>query len=482
MFALRGRTQGARRTGPPGPAIVLGSIASFVASAPLAGCKATGSPFPALASPVVVAETVPADGATGVGVFDPIDLEFSGKILPTGLEPAFLLVESSSSIAVPFNARYEADDARVVSLEPIVPPLKLDTAYRVELQDGQLRDAKGRPIAGHTFEFRTVAAAATTIVRRIPAPGAVGVPTNFRVRIVFSEPLEDPSDNRIQALVNGSGFSGTTGYDEDARSLVFTHANPVASGDSIQVSLLELTDVYGREVENIGGTQTTFTLGAAPDTAAPLIAGAPSVSIDSTTGNATVTLPTITDGVTAAADLRVEVKASRAYVPPNGCGDAAATDEVRRVQFGTASPVVVAGLDAGSWTFQVSAEDGSGNRGTGTTTTVPVTAGLLTFADPVGGLLETRCGFAGCHAGGSPPGFFDLTGDLEQVTSHETQFDGMPALVPYCLSGSYLWRKVALSDLLPIEGMAMPPPDADVSALTRSERELLRRWIRQGAP
>src|SRR5205085_1592481 len=97
----------------------------------------------------------------------------------------------------------------------------------------------------------------------------------------------------------------------------------------------------------------------------------------------------------------------------------------------------------------------------------------LSFNRDIRPILSSKC-FA-CHGFDAKKREADRRLDTAEGAYEE--HDGVRAIVPGDLSKSELWRRVISKD----EDEVMPPP-ASKKTLTDAERELLKRWIEQGAP
>lgn len=98
---------------------------------------------------------------------------------------------------------------------------------------------------------------------------------------------------------------------------------------------------------------------------------------------------------------------------------------------------------------------------------------------PVGDLFASRCALTGCHAALAPQENMTLTaaaGYGQTVNVPSSQQPGLDRIEPGDLAGSYLFRKV---DGGVISGSTMPP--APLTPLSGSERDLIERWILDGA-
>lgn len=97
----------------------------------------------------------------------------------------------------------------------------------------------------------------------------------------------------------------------------------------------------------------------------------------------------------------------------------------------------------------------------------------LSFNRDIRPILSSKC-FA-CHGFDAKKRQADRRLDTPEGATEE--HDGLRAVVPGDLTKSELWRRVTSKD----DGEMMPPPDSKRS-LTNAERQLLKKWIEQGAP
>ncbi|PHX84731.1 MAG: hypothetical protein CK538_10480 [Opitutia bacterium] len=107
--------------------------------------------------------------------------------------------------------------------------------------------------------------------------------------------------------------------------------------------------------------------------------------------------------------------------------------------------------------------------------TLPVSAAeeLVTFNEHIRPILADNC-FA-CH--GSDAAHRKAKLRLDQFASATSDHNGFRALVPGDIANSEVWLRITSTD--PDE--IMPPPDSHKSPLKPAQRELIKRWIEQGA-
>ena len=96
----------------------------------------------------------------------------------------------------------------------------------------------------------------------------------------------------------------------------------------------------------------------------------------------------------------------------------------------------------------------------------------LSFNRDIRPILSSKC-FA-CHGFDAKKREAELRLDTAEGATAEQ--DGVRAIVPGDLAKSELWRRVTSTD----EDEMMPPP-ASKKTLTDAEKNLLKRWIEQGA-
>ncbi|MBL9175132.1 MAG: DUF1549 domain-containing protein, partial [Verrucomicrobiales bacterium] len=104
----------------------------------------------------------------------------------------------------------------------------------------------------------------------------------------------------------------------------------------------------------------------------------------------------------------------------------------------------------------------------------PARPATLAFNRDIRPILSDHC-FA-CHGTDARKRKAGLRLDLAEG-AYATNKHGIPAILPGNLSGSEVWKRITTEDPEEI----MPPPDSH-KPLSSEQREILRRWIEQGAP
>lgn len=105
----------------------------------------------------------------------------------------------------------------------------------------------------------------------------------------------------------------------------------------------------------------------------------------------------------------------------------------------------------------------------GAADTVPVS-----FSREVLPILSDRC----FHCHGPDPGHRKADLRLDEETEAKGDRDGMKIIAAGNPGESELWKRLITDD----EDEIMPPPDSHRKALNDKERDVIRRWIEQGAP
>ena len=107
---------------------------------------------------------------------------------------------------------------------------------------------------------------------------------------------------------------------------------------------------------------------------------------------------------------------------------------------------------------------------------------LVTAAEPVDfnrdirPLLSDRC--FGCHGPSTEDRQADLRLDMmDEAEGPFVDRGGYRALIPQDLEGSGVWQRISTTD----NDMLMPPPDSHQKPLSLAEKDLIKRWILQGA-
>lgn len=98
----------------------------------------------------------------------------------------------------------------------------------------------------------------------------------------------------------------------------------------------------------------------------------------------------------------------------------------------------------------------------------------VSFSRDILPILSDRCFH--CHGPDPSHRKADLRLDLEEETKRTS--DGVTILAPGSLENSELWYRIITDE----EDDLMPPPDSHRKPLSESERDLIRRWIEDGAP
>jgi hypothetical protein len=217
------------------------------------------------AGPPAVVESVPADGADGVAVDEPISVTFSALMDTAAVESALRLRP-----AFPHELRWSG------TLLEIVPsqPLEADREYEVAIGE-QALDVSGVALASEAvIGFRTVAPGLEAAVL-VPADRSDGIAPTSPIAVIFEQPIDPESVTAGDALMITPEVAGSlalvdaTGAEpaepEDATVLRFQPSGPLPANTTFEVSL-------GTGITSLtaGGLPQpiswTFTTGAPPAT------------------------------------------------------------------------------------------------------------------------------------------------------------------------------------------------------------------------
>lgn len=97
----------------------------------------------------------------------------------------------------------------------------------------------------------------------------------------------------------------------------------------------------------------------------------------------------------------------------------------------------------------------------------------VSFSREVLPILSDRC----FHCHGPDPGHRKADLRLDDETEAKRDRDGLKIVAPRDLAASELWQRVITDD----EDEIMPPPDSHRKSLSESEKNVIRRWIEEGA-
>jgi hypothetical protein len=189
------------------------------------------------AGPPEVVETVPADGADGVAVDEPIGVTFSALMDTASVESALRLRP-----AFPHELRWSG------TLLEIVPsrPLEAERDYEITIGARAL-DVSGVALASETtIGFRTVAPGLDAAVL-VPADGSDGIAPTSPIAVIFDQPIDPESVTAGDALTITPEVAGSlelvdaTGAQpaspNDATILRFQPSGPLPANTTFEVAL-----------------------------------------------------------------------------------------------------------------------------------------------------------------------------------------------------------------------------------------------------
>ena len=220
----------------------------------------------------------PASGQTEVPLDVKVRLRFN-KPLNKLTVNARNVVLSRTALNVVADAAVSLEDAgRTIVIAPTVP-LSKDTGYSVGLTGvtdlaGNPWNANGYP---NYYGFSTASGVATrpaALLAVDPPDGSQNVPSNARVQVLFSQPVDATlGDNSVQLFMGDVAVPGTAGG--SGSLIVFTPARTLADGQyRLQVS--GIADVAGNPLDSVS---STFTVAGAAGTTSPrLLSSTPAAS------------------------------------------------------------------------------------------------------------------------------------------------------------------------------------------------------------
>ena len=246
-----------------------------------AGLSGTAYTFTVVSTvaPTVVT-FLPANGATGVSVADPVVLTFSEPVtLTAGM--FFVLTPSVSGPVLEIDA---GDATQVVlsagdTVVTITPTAELSAAvsgqtYRLEMATGVVRDTDvpSNAFAGlfsAMYTFTVADVAAPVLVSQVPAAGATGVSKAANIVLTFNEPMAAGTGDIVltPASVGGTAVtlaadgarvtvSGTTVTIDPAADLAPTRTTEETCY-TVTVAAGALTDAAGNAWAGLAGSAYT---------------------------------------------------------------------------------------------------------------------------------------------------------------------------------------------------------------------------------
>ena len=230
--------------------------------------------FTTVASPVppTVISTVPANGATGVLLTQPISATFSTAMNSATLNNATFTVATSAGVAAAGTITYNSPSTTAT----FTPSANLapSTTYVATITTGAQNTAGTGLLANYVWVFRTAPAPTPpTVISTVPANNAAGVALNQGLSATFSEAMNAATINAGTFTVTAPGgvaVAGTVGYSVTGSVATFT---PAASLSPLTTYVATITT----GAQDLSGTALaanyvwTFTTGAAPDTTRPTV-------------------------------------------------------------------------------------------------------------------------------------------------------------------------------------------------------------------
>jgi hypothetical protein len=282
-------------TTPSGPVLgtvtCTGAIATFTPTAPLApgttftATLTTGvqnvagtslsSPFVwkfTTDTPPVVIATLPANGATGVLLNQPLIATFSSTMnCSTLYSPAkSFTVTGPGGTSVVGTVSCTGNGAIFTPANPLTP----NSLYVATITTAAT-DLQGVSLASnYSWTFRTgTAATAPSVVSTNPVNGATGVPTNQAVAATFSEAMNPATISGTTFTLTAPGgvvVPGTVVYAVSGSAAIFTPTSALAASTLFTATITTgAQDLAGNSLAS--NFVWTFTTGSAPDNTNPTV-------------------------------------------------------------------------------------------------------------------------------------------------------------------------------------------------------------------
>lgn len=193
------------------PAVLLGADTSYVATITTAAQSTRGNALAAnfmwsftTASPTVIS-TVPAAGATGVGINTVISATFSEPMNPATINGVTFTVTGPGVTPVAGVVTYAGSTATFTP----TGLLAANTSYTAMITTGA-QDPGGVALAAN-FMWTFMTAAPPTVVSTVPAAGATAVAVNTLVSATFSRAMNPATINGGTFTLTGPGVTPVNG-------------------------------------------------------------------------------------------------------------------------------------------------------------------------------------------------------------------------------------------------------------------------------
>ncbi|MDO8330660.1 MAG: Ig-like domain-containing protein [Fluviicoccus sp.] len=227
-------------------------------------------------TPPTVTLKVPTAGATGVAFNSKVIATFDEDMDPATMVGANFSLKGPGATVVNGTINYAAA-ARTLTFTPNAN-LPAGTLFTATVSTGA-KDLAGNAMTGNAvWSFTTGITADTTpptVTLKVPAAGAVNVPSNSKVIATFSEDMDPLTITGNTVILQGPGATpivGTVTYAVGARTATFTPTAPatLATGNLYTVTVTTgAKDLAGNAMTNNSGW--TFSTSATPDTTPPLV-------------------------------------------------------------------------------------------------------------------------------------------------------------------------------------------------------------------
>lgn len=223
-------------------------------------------------TPPVVIATLPANGATGVLLNQPLIATFSSTMnCSTLYSPAkSFTVTGPGGTSVVGTVSCTGNGAIFTPANPLTP----NSLYVATITTAAT-DLQGVSLAGnYSWTFRTgTAATAPSVVSTNPVNGATGVPTNQTVAATFSEAMNPATINGTTFTLTAPGgvvVPGTVVYAVSGSAAIFTPTTALTASTLFTATITTgAQDLAGNSLAS--NFVWTFTTGSAPDNTNPTV-------------------------------------------------------------------------------------------------------------------------------------------------------------------------------------------------------------------
>lgn len=211
-------------------------------------------------APPAVVEVTPGPGTIGLPTTTPVVIRFSEPIDQANAPNSFIFLRKTGNTggAGVSLSRVWSEGNRVLTLVP-TSPLDSLTSYQLRIGE-QIRDLAGRLLPSfYQTSFTTADGQPPEVTFLHPADGAVHVPVDVQLRVVFSEPVDDANLATSFSLVRlpaGEVLPTHVRLETNGREVLIDQIQPLNPEAQYRLTIQGVRDLAGNMMA--GSRQSTF--------------------------------------------------------------------------------------------------------------------------------------------------------------------------------------------------------------------------------